>query len=182
VEAEDSDGAITKVRLVGNSLVVAEAASSPLRFTLANVPAGSYTFKAEAIDDQGAVVESASVTITIAASGSVVSLVGVQPFFTSSPGTLVANIKHHWRERIRFSYHQGLSGFCCTVVSITAPANNSSFTTDRVNVSGIFTESSLQQITVNRVRAFSSGNTFEALNIVLAEEADTITATAQSLW
>jgi hypothetical protein len=68
------------------------------------------------------------------------------------------------------------------VVSITAPANNSSFTTDRVNVSGIFTESSLQQITVNGVRAFSSGNTFEALNIVLAEGADTITATAQSLW
>lgn len=65
MEAEDSDGAITKVRLVGNSLVVAEAASSPLRFTLAKVPAGSYTLKAQAIDDQGAVGESGPACATI---------------------------------------------------------------------------------------------------------------------
>src|SRR5438128_2084179 len=47
-------------------------------------------------------------------------------------------------------------------VSITAPPNNSSFNTTRVNVQGTFTEASLKQITVNNVLANVSGNTFEA--------------------
>ena len=66
-------------------------------------------------------------------------------------------------------------------VSITAPPNNSSFNTTRVNVQGTFTEASLKQITVNGVLANVSGNTFEARSVPLATGANTIIATAEDL-
>jgi hypothetical protein len=67
------------------------------------------------------------------------------------------------------------------VVAITAPADNTSFDTSRINVSGTFTETNLKQITVNGVLAFISGNAFEALNVPLAEGANTVTATAEDI-
>jgi len=93
VEAEDEDGTIAKVQLDrGNYKVAETTTSSVLRHIVANVPSGTYTFTAKAIDDDGAVTLSSPVTLTINASGPVVSLVGLQPFFTSSPGMLIARI------------------------------------------------------------------------------------------
>ena len=67
------------------------------------------------------------------------------------------------------------------VITITDPANNSSFNTTRINVRGSFTESSLKQITVNGIPAFVTGTTWQALNVPLVLGANTITATAQDL-
>lgn len=91
VEAADDSG-VGKVQLYRGSYKVAETTTSPLRHKAANLPAGTYTFTAKAFDDMGAVTVSAPITITINASGPMVSLVGTQPFWTSSPGTLIANI------------------------------------------------------------------------------------------
>jgi len=66
-------------------------------------------------------------------------------------------------------------------ISITAPSNNSSFNTTRVNVSGTITETALKQITVNGVLAFVNGNNFDALNVPLAPGGNTITAIAEDL-
>jgi hypothetical protein len=66
-------------------------------------------------------------------------------------------------------------------VSITAPVNNSSFGTTRVNVTGTFTDAYLKRITVNGIVAFATGNTFEALNVPLAAGANTVTATIEDL-
>jgi hypothetical protein len=66
-------------------------------------------------------------------------------------------------------------------VSITAPANNSTRGTTRVNVTGTFSDAYLKQITVNGIEAFISGNTFEALNVPLGSGANTIVATIEDL-
>ena len=67
------------------------------------------------------------------------------------------------------------------MISISAPANNSAFTTTRINVRGTFTESSLKRITVNGVPAFVTSGAWEALSVPLAVGANTITATAEDL-
>jgi len=66
-------------------------------------------------------------------------------------------------------------------ITITSPANNSSFNTSRVNVSGTFSESFLNQITVNNVLAFINGTNFCALNVPLTAGANALTATVISL-
>lgn len=218
VEAEDSDGAITKVQLYRGNYKVAETTSSVLRHTVANVPSGTYTFTAKAIDDFGAVTVSSPVTLTIAASGPVVSLMGVQPFFTSSPGMLIARItgvnpgglstltlnggaitKRSGEFTIPVTLTEGANTFTllangtasasttvyldstAPTIAITAPANNTTFNTTRVNVSGTFTESSLKQITVNGVLAFMGSGTFTAFNVPLATGANSITAVAEDI-
>ncbi len=223
VEAENAGGiGVSKVQLYRSGYKVAESSTSPLRYSVANVPAGTYTFTAKAIDQSGAVSVSAPVTITIAASGPVVSLVGVQPFFTSSPGTLLANITGVNPEamatltlngnsitprtgefQINVTLVEGENTFTLVAtdnqsrtaqattkvyldstdpsLAITAPANNASFNTTRVNVSGTFTETSLQQITVNGILAFTSGNTFNALNVPLETGANEIVAVAEDI-
>ncbi|HEX5222317.1 MAG TPA: chitobiase/beta-hexosaminidase C-terminal domain-containing protein [Verrucomicrobiae bacterium] len=219
VEAEDADGTIAKVQLYRGTYKVAETTtSSVLRHNVANVPSGTYTFTAKAIDDDGAVTLSSPVTLTINASSPVISLIGVQPFFTSSPGTLIARTtgvnpgglstltlngdaitKRTGEFTIPVALTEGENTFTLTangtisattkvyldsvapVIAITAPANNTTFNTTRVNVSGTFTETSLKQITVNGVLAFISGNTFTALNVPLATDANTITATAEDI-
>jgi hypothetical protein len=64
-------------------------------------------------------------------------------------------------------------------IAISAPANNSSITTTRVNVTGTFVEPFLKQITVNGVTAFINGNSFEALNVPLKPGANTVIATIE---
>lgn len=218
VEAEDVGGTIAKVQLYRGNYIIAETTSSPLRYTVANVPSGTYVFTAKAIDNDGAVTVSSSVTLTINASGPVVSLVGAQPFYTSSPGTLIARItgvnpgalstltlngnaipKRTGEFTINVPLTEGENTFTLLangtaeaiakvyldstvpVIAITAPANSSSFNTERINVSGTFTESSLKQITVNGVRAFTGSGIFEALNVPLGEGENTITATAEDI-
>jgi hypothetical protein len=222
VEAEDADGTISKIQLFHGNFKIAEATSSPLRYTLGNLPAGSYTFTAKAIDDDGAVTVSAPAVLTVSASGPTISLVGTQPFFNSSPGTLMASVigvnpaaltsltlngspvptrtgqfpltvslvEGENTFRLAATDNQNRTAQAATkvyldsilpVISITAPANNSSFGTTRINVTGTFTEVSLKRITVNGVLAFVSGSSWEALNVPLVEGANTVTATAEDL-
>ena len=222
VEASDSDGTITKVQLYRDSYEVAESDDSPLRYLLKNVVEGTYTCTAKATDNAGAVTVSSPTTITVGGTGPIVTLVGSQPFFTSSPGTLVANIigvnpgaltslmlngspfvPRAGQFSLTVALVEGANTFTLAAtdnlgrdaqatatvyldsvapaISITAPANSSSFNTDRINVQGTFTESSLKRITVNDVVAFISGNTFAALNVPLLEGPNTITATAEDI-
>ena len=220
VEAADTDGAITKVQLYRDNYNVAESTTSPLRYTIANIPAGTYIFKAKAIDNLGAVTISAPITITIAASVPVVSLVGAQPFYTSNPSRLLANItgvnptalttltlnsvaipKRTGEFAINAMLVEGANTFTLVVngtaqgsttvyldsiapvVAITSPANNATFSTTRVNVSGTLTETSLKQIMVNGVLAFINvgANTFTALNVPLATGANAVIATAEDI-
>jgi len=92
VDAEDSDGSIYKIQLFRGDLKIAETTTVPLRYSLDFIPAGTYTFTAKAIDNQGAVTASDPITITINDSGPAVSLVGEQPIYTSSPATLLAGV------------------------------------------------------------------------------------------
>jgi hypothetical protein len=69
------------------------------------------------------------------------------------------------------------------VIAISKPANNSTFGTERINVTGTFTEASLKRITVNGVLAFvpPGSGTFEARNVFLPEGASDIVATAEDI-
>jgi Glucodextranase, domain B/NHL repeat len=67
------------------------------------------------------------------------------------------------------------------VVTITAPADNSTVSTVRTDVSGTFTETSLKSISVNGVPAFISGNSWLARNVPLLTGTNTITATAEDI-
>ncbi len=105
VEASASDGPVWALQLYRGNYKVAEMkvepeayppgpSPGPLRYVLNNVPAGTYTYTAKANDwSAAAVTMSAPITITIIDSGPVVSLSGVQPFFTSSPATLLASVR-----------------------------------------------------------------------------------------
>jgi hypothetical protein len=218
VQAEDTDGTVAKVQLFRGSYKIAEAAGGVLRFTLHNIPSGSYSFTARAIDDDGSVTVSSSVSITIASSGAVVSLFGAQPFFTSSPGALVASITGvnpgnlssvtlngnvvpaRAGEFLLFpGLAEGENTFTLLVngtisastkvyldssapaIAITAPANSSSLTTERINVTGTYTESSLKRIIVNGVLAFTGSGAFEARNVPLVEGSQKIVAVAEDI-
>ena len=222
VEASDSDGSISSLKLFLGGYQVAEAAASPLRYTLPKVAAGTYSFTAKAIDDQGFVTISSPVVFTVTAPGPSVALSGQQPFFTSSPGTLVASVtgvnpgtlasltlngasvplatgaftstpalvegentftlvatdtQNHTAQATTKVYLDSVH----PTIAITAPANNSSFATTRINVSGTSTETSLKGITVNGVLAFVTGTTWQALNVPIAVGANAITAQADDL-
>ncbi len=221
VQASDPNtgGSVTNIQLYRGDLKVAEATPGPLRFTLRNVPSGSYAFTARAIDNKGAVGVSSSVSVTISAGGPSLSLVGAQPFFTSSPGALLATItgvnpgtltsltlngnavpKTAGSFMLFPALTEGENTFTLLAngtvsattkvyldtavpsIAITAPANNSTFGTDRINVIGTFSESSLKRITVNGVLAFITGpGNFEARNVFLPQGANTITALAEDI-
>jgi hypothetical protein len=92
VQASDPDGSVVKVQLFRDGLKLAEAGRSPLRYTLETPPPGIHTYTAKAVDNVGAVALTLPATITIAVSGPVVGLQGESPFFTSSPGNLLATV------------------------------------------------------------------------------------------
>ena len=66
-------------------------------------------------------------------------------------------------------------------ISITSPANDVSFNSSRVNVSGYFAAGALKQISVNGVSAFIHGTNFNALNVPLDGGTNTLTATVATL-
>lgn len=222
VQAADADGTIARVQLYRGDYKVAETTSSPLRFTLHNAPSATYAFTARAIDNAGAVTVSSSVSIAVHSSGPVVSLVGAQPFFTSSPGALIANITGVNPGSLSYvtlngsgiparagefmlfpALSEGENTFILSVtdnashtakatnkvyldstvptIAITAPASSSFFSTERINVTGTFTEASLKRITVNGVLAFTGSGTFEARNVFLPEGANAITAIVEDI-
>ena len=221
VEAADADGSVTNLQLFQGTTKLAESSASPLQSTLTNLSAGTYTFTAKATDDAGLQTVSSPVTITVTASGPVVSLHGTQPIFTSSPGTLAASVLGVNPGSLTNLTLNGVSrpvttgNFTITVplvegqnnftliatdnqnrtnqaattvslnsiaptISISAPANNSTFNTTRINVRGSFTAPSaaIKRITVNGVPAFISGTAWETLNVPLVSGANTITAAA----
>jgi len=63
-------------------------------------------------------------------------------------------------------------------LTVTSPANNSSVSVTRMNVSGTFGEVAINRITVNGVPAFIAGTSWEALNVPLVVGANTLTAIA----
>src|SRR5207249_2061634 len=83
---------VTNVQLYRDGTKVAETDQSVLQYTMSQVAADTYTFTTRAYDDAGFVTVSSPVAITVNASGPVVSLAGAQPLWTSSPGTLLANV------------------------------------------------------------------------------------------
>ena len=66
-------------------------------------------------------------------------------------------------------------------ISITSPANNVSFNSSRVNVSGNFAAGALKLIIINGVPAFIHGTNFNALNVPLDAGTNTLTATVENL-
>ncbi len=63
--AADSDGSIDKVEFFSDGSKLGESSASPFSFNWTNVPAGSYSLTAIAIDNQGANATSAPVNITV---------------------------------------------------------------------------------------------------------------------
>jgi len=61
---------------------------------------------------------------------------------------------------------------------ITSPSNNASLDATRVNVLGSITKPSLKDVSVNGVRAYITGNAFEAVNVLLQPGTNRISVTA----
>jgi len=66
-------------------------------------------------------------------------------------------------------------------ISITNPADGSSFNASRVDVSGSFSAASVGQISVNGVLAFISGTNFDAINVPLNPGSNAVTAVIEDL-
>ncbi len=56
--AGDSDGTIAKVEFYQDGAKIGESANAPYRLPISNLPAGTYTFTARAIDNRGAIADS----------------------------------------------------------------------------------------------------------------------------
>src|SRR5436309_2719468 len=65
VSAADSDGFVSRVDFYSGATLLASDASSPYEFSWNNVPAGSYSLTARAIDNSGAGTTSSAVTVTV---------------------------------------------------------------------------------------------------------------------
>ncbi len=64
-------------------------------------------------------------------------------------------------------------------IAITNPANNATFNATGVDIQGTFSAATLKQITVNGIPAFTSSNSFQALDVPLIAGTNIITAIAQ---
>jgi hypothetical protein len=77
----------------------------------------------------------------------------------------------------------GESDFKGPILTFTTPADGFSISTTRINVRGSSSQlnCALKQVEVNGIRAFLSGNTFNALNVPLFPGANKITAIGQDI-
>ena len=66
VMAADSDGNVANVRLLTNGAFAATSTVAPFGFTLSNLPAGFYTLRARAEDNQSLFTTSSPVTVRVA--------------------------------------------------------------------------------------------------------------------
>ena len=73
--ATDFDGTIARVDLVAGTNLVARDVSEPYSLTASNLPAGTYQFRALAMDTSGMSATSAPVTITVLSPPQIISLV-----------------------------------------------------------------------------------------------------------
>jgi len=67
--ASDSDGTVAKVDLFQGTTLLGSDTTSPYSFSWTNVPAGTYSIRAVATDNLGAVGNSGTASITVTASG-----------------------------------------------------------------------------------------------------------------
>jgi predicted amidohydrolase/regulation of enolase protein 1 (concanavalin A-like superfamily) len=67
VSAFDSDGSVSRVDVYSGANLLFSGTTSPYEFTWSNVPAGTYTLTARAVDSASAVTTSATVNITVSA-------------------------------------------------------------------------------------------------------------------
>lgn len=67
--ASDADGTITKVEFYNGTTKLGEDATSPYTYSWTNVAAGTYSLKAVATDNGGAVTTSAAVSVTVNGTG-----------------------------------------------------------------------------------------------------------------
>jgi hypothetical protein len=63
--ASDADGTIAKVEFHQNGVKIAELTAPPYQYTVSNLAAGSYAFRARAVDNRHAPGFSATVTVTV---------------------------------------------------------------------------------------------------------------------
>ncbi|MEZ0392009.1 MAG: DUF4082 domain-containing protein, partial [Pseudobdellovibrionaceae bacterium] len=63
--ASDSDGSVAKVEFFNGSTKLGEDLSAPYSYTMSSAVAGSYSLKARATDNAGAIKDSAAVSITV---------------------------------------------------------------------------------------------------------------------
>jgi hypothetical protein len=66
-DASDGDGAVSRVDFYNGSTLIASDATSPYEITWSDVPSGTYSLTAAAIDDDGASTTSAPRTVTVSA-------------------------------------------------------------------------------------------------------------------
>jgi predicted phage tail protein len=78
--ASDSDGTIARVDFYQGPTLIGTDTTSPYSITWSNVPAGSYTLTARAVDNSGGTTASTARTVTVATTSSTKSVV-----FTASP-------------------------------------------------------------------------------------------------
>ncbi|MQA28878.1 MAG: hypothetical protein GEU82_03430 [Luteitalea sp.] len=69
VQASDNDGAVSSVSFYNGSTLLGSDASGPYTYTWANVPAGTYTLAAVAVDNGGASTTSSPVIVTVGPGG-----------------------------------------------------------------------------------------------------------------
>jgi hypothetical protein len=65
--ATDPDGTVVRVEFLRNGIVEATDTTAPFEATLTNVPAGTQTLTARAVDDRGATTLAAAVTVNVTA-------------------------------------------------------------------------------------------------------------------
>ncbi len=65
--ARDPDGTVARVEFYQNSTKLGEATAAPYQSALTGLTAGNYTFKARAIDNNNAAIDSATISVTVGA-------------------------------------------------------------------------------------------------------------------
>jgi chitinase len=173
--AADADGTVSQVAFYNGSTLLGTDASSPYSYAWNNVANGTYTLTARATDNLGAVTTSSVVTITVSSGGGDCS--GIPAWNATTPynggAQVVYNNKVYqakwWTQGNQpdintgdgkpWAYVRdcgGGGGNTAPTVSITAPANNASFTAPAtVNIQATAADA---DGTVSQV-AFYNGNT-----------------------
>ncbi len=145
--AADADGSVSQVAFYNGSTLLGTDASSPYSYAWNNVGNGTYSLTVRATDNLGAVTTSGTVTITVGSGGG--NCTGIPAWSATTPynggAQVVYNNKLYqskwWTQGDQpdintgdgkpWSYVRdcgGGGGNTAPTVSITAPANNASFT------------------------------------------------------
>jgi hypothetical protein len=83
-EATDADGLVSRVDFFAGSQWIGASTTAPFTMAWGNVPAGSYSFTAQATDDEGATTRSSPVTMTVTTA----------PIVTTRLAVFTASIDH----------------------------------------------------------------------------------------